>query len=84
MIPIYFPPLAASAMLPLPSERPELLEGGEELTTAQSLKRSGSVRPVSRIILRSIIKDVAEKLQKSGVIDRGWMGVEVRKFRWRR
>jgi hypothetical protein len=27
MIPIYFPPLAASAMLPLPSERPELLEG---------------------------------------------------------
>jgi serine protease Do len=27
----------------------------------------------------NIIKDVAEKLQKSGVIDRGWMGVQVRK-----
>lgn len=27
----------------------------------------------------NLLKDVAEKLQKSGVIDRGWMGVQVRK-----
>ena len=30
-------------------------------------------------VTSNIIKDVVEKLQKSGVIDRGWMGVQVRK-----
>jgi serine protease Do len=30
-------------------------------------------------VTSNLIKDVAEKLQKSGVIDRGWMGVQVRK-----
>jgi serine protease Do len=34
---------------------------------------------VGLAVTSNLIKDVAEKLQKSGVIDRGWMGVQVRK-----
>jgi len=38
-------------------------------------KRTG----IGLAVTSNIIKDVVEKLQKSGAIDRGWLGVQVRK-----
>jgi serine protease Do len=38
-------------------------------------KRTG----IGLAVTSNVIKDVAEKLQKSGVVDRGWLGVQVRK-----
>ncbi len=42
---------------------------------ANAGKRTG----IGLAVTSNVIKDVVEKLQKSGAIDRGWLGVQVRK-----
>jgi serine protease Do len=44
-------------------------------TYSNAGKRTG----IGLAITSNVIKDVVEKLQKSGAIDRGWLGVQVRK-----
>jgi len=41
--------------------------------------RSGRATGIGFAVTSNLVRDVGEKLQKSGTVDRGWLGVQVRK-----
>jgi serine protease Do len=41
--------------------------------------RSGRATGIGFAVTSNLVRDVGEKLQKSGTVDRGWLGVQIRK-----
>ena len=41
--------------------------------------RSGRATGIGLAVISNIVREVAEKLQKSGTVERGWLGVQLRK-----